>query len=58
MLNALIQILMMLIPIALQVFILHLGVYYGMRRFNRWEERQNQAKYSGLINGAKPRNRK
>lgn len=49
---------MTLLPIAAQVFILHLGVYYGLRRFNKWEAKQQQKLYNKVLSNAKPKARK
>jgi hypothetical protein len=49
MIQLILSVAMMLVPVVLQVFIIHLGVYYGMRRFTRWGERRDQKTYNKIV---------
>ena len=46
------------LPVVLQIFLTSLGVYYGMKRFKRWEEKEAAKTYEALISKAKDRKKR
>jgi len=44
-----------ILPMALQILVVSLGVHFGIKRFKRWEEKQARKEYEKIMDKSRGR---